>query len=178
MIAAAIGLWFWPSGEAPQGTWLAEAVAAHRAWLDRGSSQERSDRIQVALEARQIAGIPDLSDARLSLVHVSLSIKEGHTQGLLLGYLGVHGCRVGLWIGEGPADLEEQMIEVESGEVAGYAWRSGETAYTILARGMDPKRLKLLADAVVRATKDGGHTDEQVRTALRQTAETGTPCAA
>jgi hypothetical protein len=177
MIAAAMALWSWSLGSGRQSAWLDEAVAAQRAWLDHGASLETGDRIQVALQTWNIARIPDLSEARLSLVHVSLVTRDGRTQGVLLGYQGIHGCRVGLWISEAATGLEDRPTKVESAGVAGYAWRGGDTGYALLALGMDPDRLKLLADAVAHITRNGQRVDERIQTVLRETTQTGRPCA-
>jgi anti-sigma factor RsiW len=177
MIAGAAALWSWSAGSGRQSAWLGEAVAAQHAWLDRGASLETGDRIEVALRAWDIARIPDLSEARLSLVHVALVPGDGRPQGVLLGYQGIHGCHVGLWIGGTVSGLGDRPVKVESADVAGYAWRDAGTGYALLARGMDPGRLKLLADAVFRITRNGQRVDERIQTALRETTETGRPCA-
>jgi anti-sigma factor RsiW len=165
LVAASVILWAWLPRAGEQGAWLAEAVAAHLAWLDAGSgAPEASNRIEIALEAREAAQIPVAS--------------EGGGDGIFLGYQGIHGCRVGLWIGEAVAGLQRRPAMVVSGGVAGYVWRTGNIGYALLARGMDPDRLRSLADAAARITGQHHRLDGDIRTALRHTAESGRPCLA
>lgn len=173
--AAAIGLWRpWLQ---PADAWLAEAAASHRAWIESGEDGDAAapGKVLAALKTANFGDIPDLTDAHLSLVRIAAGPKTGS---VFLGYRGIHGCRVGLWIGAPPPDLGARPESVASGDVAGYAWRLDDTGYALLARGMDPGRLKQLAEAVAEITGQGNLLSQEIRTALRNTAQTGAPCQA
>jgi anti-sigma factor RsiW len=175
LIVAAAAVWSWGSDSRPANAWLAQAAASHRAWIETAGAGETPSKVLAALQAGDIVDVPDLTDAHLSLVHAAAEPKAG---GIFLGYRGIHGCRVGLWIGAPSSDLGVQLKPVASDDIAGYAWRLGDTGYALLARGMDPSRLKQLADAVAKITGQGNRLDQEIRTALRNTTRTGAPCQA
>ncbi|MFZ5791057.1 MAG: zf-HC2 domain-containing protein [Pseudomonadota bacterium] len=175
LIVAAVSIWLWRPDSQPPDSWLAQAAASHRAWIQSAGAGEAPGKVLAALQAGDIVDVPDLTDAHLSLVHAAAESKTG---GVFLGYRGIHGCRVGLWIGAPSPDLGAQPKPVASDDIAGYAWRLGNTGYALLARGMDPSRLKQLADAVAKITGQGNRLNQEIRTALRNTAQTGAPCQA
>lgn len=175
VILAAIAGWSWSSSSQRGDRWLAQAAASHQAWIEGTAPSQAPSQILAALTAGDIVHIPDLSDAHLSLVHLSAQPEAGS---VFLGYRGIHGCRVGLWIGGAPSGLGPQPTPVESGNIAGYAWRFGETGYALLAHGMDPSRLKLLAETVAKITGRDNVLDQEIRAALHNTTETGAPCQA
>jgi anti-sigma factor RsiW len=177
LIGAAVGLWLWSSGPASRIAWLDEAVAAHRAWLDQGSTPDSTEQFLAAFEAQKAGGFPDLSEAHLTLVYVSAMPGAGDRPGHLIGYEGIHGCHVGLWIGAASPALGAEPVVVAVGGIDGYAWASDGIGYALLARGMDPARLEMLAAAVARITQADHRIDDQTRTALRMTTQTGAPCA-
>ncbi len=173
---AILALWFWPASAPPGPLWLDSAVTAHLEWLARTPEGDGGAPQPVALDQTGTAGIPDLSEAHLTLVYVNLVPGRGQGHGLQLGYRGIHGCRVSLWIAEATAGLGETPAAVGATDVAGYAWRVGESGFALLARGMDPDRLRLLATTVARMTRQGQEQDAETRIALRQTTQTGAPC--
>jgi hypothetical protein len=157
--------------------WISPAIAAQRAWIGGASSAERSESVRIGLSAGETMRVPDLSAARLKLVHVSLGPEVGRATGLFLGYRGIHGCRVGLWIGNVPAGIAENAHPVAARELSAYAWRVGKMGYVLLAHGMDRQRLGLLAQSVAYITKDGDHLDATVEAVLRRTTVVGASCA-
>lgn len=152
--------------------WLEGAVVAHAAWLDQKATDGPAP-AAVALGH----GVPDLTDARLTLDRVTVS--DGSPgrppAGTFAGYRGSRGCRVGLWIADAAEGLGEAPSPIATAGLEGYAWRAGAIGYALVARGMDKARLAALADAVSRITHRQQRLDEALRTALRDTSA-GTPC--
>lgn len=168
-------LWQWLPATGPERAWLEDAAAEYQSWVADSAAEPGDARIRIGLQAHETEQVPDLSAAKLSLVHVSLA-PGGAGSGLFLGYQGIHGCRLGLWIGATEATLAEQPTRVAPGDLEGYVWRVGETSYALLARGMDPARLQMLAEAVSRITHQQQRLDESGRIALRATTGIGAPC--
>jgi anti-sigma factor RsiW len=175
LILAAIAGWSWLPGPHQANRWLAQAAAAHQAWIDGTAPSRAPAQALAALASGKLVHIPDLSDAHLSLVQLSAQPDAGS---VFLGYRGIHGCQVGLWIGSAPPDLDPQPLAVASGDIAGYAWRFGETGYALLAQGMDPDRLKLLAEAVAKIVSRDDALDQEIRAALHNSSVIGAPCQA
>jgi anti-sigma factor RsiW len=173
LLALAVA-WFWPFTAPPAEAWLDKAVSAHLAWLEQPADRGGAP-IDAALEPSLTEGIPDLTEAHLTLVYVKLAPGSGAGHGLQLGYRGIHGCRVSLWIAEAVAGMGETPAALARQGVAGYGWRVGATGFALLARGMDPDRLRLLAEVVARLTREA--PDEETRIALQQTTVVGAPCA-
>lgn len=184
MLGAA-GTWLaWPRLNNPVETaWtddeLDNAVAAHGAWIGGAKTKAASDRIQIALEARELVRVPDLSTAQLSLAYVSLNAERSASGGILLGYVGPNGCRLGLWIADaGHRGFGTELRHVSRGGTGVHIWQNGTTNYAVLGRGMDPERLSALA-AIVRAIVDRDHKlDDALRAELQTAAGQGTRCPA
>ncbi len=174
LLLALAAAWFWPFTTPPAEAWLEKAVTAHLAWLKQPADPSGGP-IDAALEPGLTEGIPDLTEAHLTLVYVNLVPGSAEGHGLQLGYRGIHGCRVSLWIAEAVAGIGESPTALARQGVAGYGWRVGGTGFALLARGMDPDRLRLLAEVVARLTREA--PDEQTRIALQQTTVVGAPCA-
>jgi len=161
---------------APDGG-LAAAVAAHRHWIEGRQAEALDQRIRVDLAAAQSGHLPDLRASALELTYLSLdpTSREG---GVLAGYRGPHGCRLGLWMaprsrgwGEPPAKSDRDGLRIR-------AWSTTEADYALLSRGMDPERLDRLADVIAKLTRQKqAPTDEQVA-ALRDVPNIGQPCGA
>lgn len=173
-----LALWLWPASAPPSAAWLDRAVAAHNDWLAAVSTKEAMASLPTAVAQAGTDGIPDLSEAHLTLVYVRFLPEQGREHALQLGYVGIHGCRVSLWISAAVAGLNEQPAAVQAKGVEGYAWLKDDTGYAFLALGMDPERLRLLAEAVARITQQGHGVDDASRVALHHTTEVGNPCAA
>lgn len=168
-------LWQWLPATAPEHAWLEDAAEEYQSWLAGGTGRPDDSRIRIGLQAHETEQVPDLSAAKLSLVHVSLT-PSGAGSGLFLGYQGVHGCRLGLWIGASEASLVDLPTKVAVDALEGYVWRVEDTGYALLARGMDAVRLRMLAEAVSRITHQRQRLDESARIALRETTGIGAPC--
>jgi anti-sigma factor RsiW len=174
-LLAAIAGWSWLPGPQQPDRWLAQAAAAHQAWIDGETPSGAPAEALAALASGNLVHVPDLSDAHLALVQLSAQPEAGS---VFLGYRGIHGCQVGLWIGSAPPDLGPQPLAVASGDIAGYAWRLGETGYALLSHGMDPDRLKLLAETVATIISRDDALDQDIRAALHNSTVIGAPCQA
>ena len=63
-----------------------------------------------------------------------------------------------------------------AGEFDSDSWSNGRHDYAIVAKGMDPTRLGLLATIIANIIERDHHLDEQLQVALRGSAMTGTAC--
>jgi len=187
-IAASIAFALFVGGSALMATldgpaqrdWLTPALRLHHGWsVDSAAAQQTRAALFLARYARTIpdAYVPDLSAARLSVEHVSME-GTGRDRTLLVGYGGTRGCKVSLMIFPTVSGLSEALTRHAAGRNEAYAWRSGNAGYVIVSEGMDPKRFRLVAESVRRASIEHLPVNTETRTALRRSRETSTPCAA
>jgi len=166
-------------GRTEEPAWLRPVAAAHEQWLAAPASLARagdvSDR-NLLLEAKAVGveRVPDLAEAGLRPAWVS-SMDDA---ALFVGYIGVHGCRLGLWVGHPGKDAPSDLASVTLPTLTAYAWQVNGRAYVVVARGMDGDRLSLLARTIERLTRQGDRLDDETRTALRAAPLTGSACAA
>lgn len=159
----------------PEASPLRQAVAAHEQWLS-GATPLPGGGIPVTLTSYEAEGLPDLSMALLQLSYISIDPTMRDGGGLLAGYRGPHGCRLGLWIGPHsnrwngtPARADQERLHIR-------AWSSDRADYALLSRGMDSERLDRIADIVAHMTlRSRKPTSEQVA-ALREIPGIGQPC--
>lgn len=170
--AAALGWQGRHSADQP----LAAAVAAHRLWLARSPS-EPAQRLGVELAGADVDALPDLSLASLRLVHLSLDPSGRRGGGVLAGYLGPNGCRVGLWIAPGDATLPTQPAVHDRDGLAIRAWRGEHASYALIGRGIDPARLDGIASLVARITRDRQSVPREQVAALAEARSVGPACA-
>lgn len=173
MLAGAL---FWGVDHTPpEASSLSHAVAAHSQWI-AGTAPSRSGRIPVNLASHEAEGLPDLSMALLQLSYISIDPAMRDGGGVLAGYRGPHGCRLGLWMGPrssrwgripAPADRDGLRIRI---------WSSDEADYALLSRGMDPLRLDRIAGIVAHMTLRGPHLTREQVAALREIPSVGQPC--
>lgn len=156
--------------------WLTSALAVQRQWLTSVSQDSRRDRPLVTIGAATAAHAIDLSDADLNLVYATTMPPLEGNEAVFLGYRGLHGCMVGLWIGapQNAADLMPRTFD--SGDIRVRAWRDNAAGYALLSKGMDPARIDQLAEAVMRITDPKQIGDDSIRTALREVKRTGASC--
>jgi hypothetical protein len=121
-----------------------------------------------------IERVPDLAEAGLHPVWVDATDDAA----LFVGYIGVHGCRLGLWVGRPAGGAPSDLASLTLATLTAYAWQADGRAYVVVARGMDGDRLSLLAHTVERLTRQGERLDDETRTALRAAPLTGSACAA
>ncbi|OJY01218.1 MAG: hypothetical protein BGP04_23430 [Rhizobiales bacterium 62-17] len=154
---------------------LAAAIAAHRHWIAGQPAGAPGQRIQVDLPSAQIGRLPDLRASALELSYLSLdpTSREG---GLLAGYRGQHGCRLGLWVaphsrhwGETPSPADRDGLRIR-------AWSTPDADYALLSRGMDPARLDRFADLIAKLTHQKQMPTEEQLAALRDVPNIGQAC--
>lgn len=161
LLAVVIGLASWslvPNSHAT-GVWLAAIEARHVGWLADDPHPEPidGDAIVLASAADGPGRVPDLGPAGLSVAHLAVDA-SGRMPGLYVGYVGVNGCRLGLWIGPAPEGMPADLTERRAAETHSFTWRVGDTGYAVLARDMDERRLTAIAGYLERLTRTGPET--------------------
>lgn len=173
----------WPRGpEIDYARVIGQAAAAHHAWLaeesDGGAAPITAGRVLVGLHRfGGQAHMPDLSAARLTITRLKV-FEPGPGGGpvLHIGYAGTRGCRVSLWAGAAGAGFPAAFNALGDGADTAYSWRVGSVAYVMLAKGMDPARLALIAGAAYRATLEHAPPNVDTRTALAKSRAESRPC--
>lgn len=155
---------------------LQEASAALRTWLNDDKAHPALELARDTLDARVALAAPDLSAAGLSLVHVALV--PGTDRNLFLGYRGVHGCRLGIWIGAAAVGLGSRPVAFAAEGLYGFAWRNGGEGYAVLTQGIEKERLSILAEAVARIVEQYHRPSDEIRAALNSASGMAKPCAA
>ena len=164
---------------------VARGWAGHEAWLagGAGGGVEPSFLLTALAGLGPQARVPQLDAAKLRLDHVAVLPGSGAGSGedgalLHLGYRGLRGCRLSLFIfaaeGGWPGDYASAAGEGR----LGVGWQVAGLGYLLLARGMDPVRFDLIAATVAEATRLRQPFDAAARSALRRSRETGPPCRA
>lgn len=158
--------------------WLTAAVAAHTS-LAAQQTDAPPQVDQIAAVAGFQPYIPDLVAAKLSLAMAAPFAIDGPPEGLILQYTGTRGCRVTYvaFPGEGFA-LDENLAPFESGGLTGFGWRVGAIGYALLAQGMDPDRLAIIAANVHAASRLHRPFDDAARTQLAQSRAESRACTA
>lgn len=159
----------------PPGSSLAEAIAAHQLWLAQ-SSPGAAPRLGVELAGADAGSLPDLSLASLRLVHLSLDPAGRRGGGVLAGYVGPNGCRVGLWIAPVEDTLPTQPTVRDRDGLAIRAWRGERASYALIGRGIDPARLDGIAALVARITRDEPGVPREQVAALAEARSVGPAC--
>lgn len=153
VIVAGFGAAIWSfSWTSPDGGPLSAAVAAHRAWL-ADTKPARGSRLQVEMAGATAPAPPDLTLASLTLVHLSLdpAIRQGG--GVLAGYVGPNGCRVGLWIAPHHGPAHAQPVAEDRDGLIIRRWSGTGADYALLGRDIDSLRLDRIAALVARLTR-------------------------
>lgn len=154
---------------------LSAAIAAHQLWLTQ-SAPGTPPRLGVELAGAEAGALPDLSLAALRLVHLSLDPAGRLGGGMLAGYVGPNGCRVGLWIAPVEAALPSQPAVQDRDGLAIRAWRGERASYALLGRGIDPARLDGIAALVARITRDEPGVPREQVAALAEARSVGPAC--
>lgn len=163
-----------PVAAAPDA--LVRAERLHAGWLTEEAREEPPE-AGLLLASLQRFGlpvqIPDLSDTRLRVAHVALLGDEGEV--LHVGYHGTRGCRVSLLALRG-RELPERLQTLSRSGGLAYLWRAGPVSYVLLADGMDPKRMEVIAGAIEQATRRLAPMPLETRTALAESRAHSQPC--
>ncbi|KRE09685.1 hypothetical protein ASE63_03905 [Bosea sp. Root381] len=151
---------------------LSDAIAAHRLWLSQ-PTQQQAQRADVALAGADLGNLPDLTLASLTLSHLALDL-SGRAGGILAGYVGPNGCRVGLWIAPVDDALPTQPTIRDRDGLTIRAWRGRKASYALLGEGIDTARIDGIAALVARIT-GGEHSIPNDQVAALAEARSGRP---
>ena len=174
-VLAGIGSEF-PGVHRSNSTWLDHAITAELQWIASADKTPSRGEAVVTIGATMSERALDLSDAQLKLVYVAPTSQLGRGEGSFLGYRGLHGCMVGLWVSPSLEDLGPTPAVLDTKGILVRAWRGRNATYAILSRGMDPARIDQLAKAVARLLDPDQKLDEDLHVALRHTTRIGTAC--
>lgn len=153
VIVAGFGAAIWSfSWTSQDGGPLSAAVTAHHAWL-ADAKPARGGRLEVEMAGASANALPDLTLASLTLVHLSLdpAIRKGG--GVLAGYVGPNGCRVGLWIAPHHGPTHPRPVADDRDGLMIRRWSGTEADYALLGRDIDSLRLDRIAALVAMLTR-------------------------
>ena len=162
-------------GRAPDVAWI-ESV--HDSWniAAKPVSPTRISGREAAIDPA--AYIPDLSAAKLSIVHVASVRGPSRTPATLVGYRGTRGCKVSLIVMPKPDGFTDEMRAFEAPPKRGFSWRAGKRGYVVFAEGMAPSRLSLIARSVREASLRHLPLDTGARKTLAENRAKSPPCRA
>ncbi len=157
--------------------WLAPALTLHQKWDTQGMTAQTRAAILLAGYAETVPGayVPDLSAARLSVVHASVEA-VGDDQGLVIGYRGTRGCKVSLMIFPSVFGLTEDLTAHTQSDRKAFAWQAGDNGYVIVSEGMEIQRFRLIAESVRRTSFERLPLNRETRMALRDSRDESAPC--
>jgi anti-sigma factor RsiW len=160
---------------------MQQAWVLHQGWtLDTGGPAVlvNTDYIKALPQAY----IPDLTAARLSIVHASVKPISGNRNALLVGYRGTRGCKISLAVFPAPNSPTDPLDEEPNLSIYGnneaYSWRTASLAYVIMSDGMDSERFRMLAKSVHLASRQHFPFNDRTRMALRKSRDKSAPCLA
>lgn len=168
--------------------WAEQAWTAHRLWQGAGASAVRDQTAALRSAQHQLgpaAFVPDLRSAGLTLEHLGEGPRIDGMRSLHLGYSGVRGCRLSLFVLAGGLGLSEQLLDLSpaghsTGETASgrqaVAWQAAGLSNLLLAEGMDPLRFTEIARRVFRASVEQRSFDAETRQALQRSREESQRC--
>lgn len=160
---------------APGSAELGQVSAMNDTWTSVSSASPGSTYFQAQFGPREAIQAPDLTEAQLKLVYQA-SDRKAERSGMFLGYLGPHGCRLGLWIGDRNAEPTTRPKLTDIGGLTGYVWVNGSHQYALVSKSMDRSRLNSLAMIVADIIERDHRLNDELRTALRAAATTGSTC--
>lgn len=176
VVAAGLGAAIWAfTQKTPDARPLLTAIAAHRAWLS-DAKPNRGGRLEVDMAGNGAGALPDLSLASLTLVHLSLdpAIRQGG--GVLAGYVGPNGCRIGLWIAPNQGAAQQQPVAQDRDGLMIRRWSGTEADYALLGRDIDSLRLDRIAALVARLTRMDAVVPRDQIAALDEARSVGPAC--
>lgn len=177
-LAGSTLLHLWPSPGNPSA--LAQAWSLHAEWENNPGVPAEPPSAGLLLaalaELGPSAAVPDLSAAKLKLRHATLYGDTGGRRLLHAGYSGTRGCQVSLFVTEASSGLATEVTDYGQGPEQAYGWRSGGLGYLVLARGMDPARLRLIAASVYKAVREQAPLGPRSQQALAKSRAESRPC--
>ncbi len=165
----------WLTGrDVAAGEGLAAAVLAQREWL---ASSKPGPRLHVNLIADD-HGLLDLSAASLRLAYLSLDPVGAKGGGVLAGYIGPNGCRLGFWMGRkrpartrSPHRADREGLKIST-------WISNEREYALISLDLDSGRLDEIAEIVASLPLVRGRPGEAQIARIQALHPISHPCAA
>ncbi len=128
--------------------WIA---TAHNEWVvatERKDTMAMPRTVGSSVPELERVYIPDLSSARLRVAHIGQPPNDGQRGALIVGYRGTRGCTVTLAISRRTDGLSDKLAPVTVGGMRGFAWRTGDIAFYVIAHGMAETRLKGVAEGI------------------------------
>lgn len=177
LLAVGLGVWSWQSMPiGPAGTASDDhATIAARDWLSGGKILPPDHLVVVKAEADRWT-LPDLSEASLRLAYISPPEAAMASRGVFAGFVGPHGCRLGLWIGTSGTGADTMPVSRDGDGLKVRAWTSDGVSYAMISRSMDGLRLDHLARLVAEMTRRDGEITPDIRVALQATDSIGQTC--
>ncbi len=139
-----------PYAPAPSSPFIEAALARHMAWIARPAGTEDGTRLTAFARRHGRVYVPDLGATGLRIS----GTEDFGTEGVRVGYVGIHDCRLSLFIL--PADVGPELLppsRYARGPARLVRWRAHRLDYLLVAAGMDPRRFDLVARAVIDATQ-------------------------
>lgn len=123
--------------------------------------------------------IPRLDAGQLHIVRrMSFAGPSGH-QGVAVHYRGDRGCKLTLAVlDDGASNLGETLERRDFADTTLLAWRVGRVRYMLLASGMAPARLSVIARAVHDASQRHREIDHADRERIADARSRSQPCRA
>ena len=181
VVAVLAGVWVLGPGTGGQTALsrsdvMVSAVARHLEWL-QGPAAGDANRRDVTLTAfarrHGQVYVPDLGASGLHIVRTA-PFADG---GVQVGYVGVHDCRLILFILPDAGALPTPLKVIRSDTARVFAWRTNRLDYVLVAAGMDPSRLDLISKAVFEATRNLQPFSPATQLALDLNHRAARPCA-
>ncbi|MFQ5775561.1 MAG: hypothetical protein ACE5GS_13655 [Kiloniellaceae bacterium] len=162
----------------PGADWRARAWQLHQGWSLEEAARQTGSSLLVAGSAEGVPGtyVPDLSAARLSIVHVAVKPFPRGRRALLVGYRGTRGCKISLIAFPSPDAMGETLTPLRKGKNEAYAWQAGGLGYVIMSEGMDSTRFRLLAESVRHTSRQHLPFDKETQMVLRKSRDESEPC--
>lgn len=175
LIVIGAALWTMQTNRAAPA-WLIAAADAHASLAaQRPNAPPQAE--QIVLAAGFHPYIPVLSSAKLTLASAAPFRIDELPAGVALQYTGTRGCRVTyLAFSAEDTSLGEALSPVVHGNLSGFSWRVGAVGYALLAHGMDPERLAVIAANVHAASRRHRPFDEAARTQMAQSRAESRAC--
>lgn len=178
LLIIAAGVFWGTQLGSPAPAWLTAAAAAHTSLAEQ-QAPATPQTTQVAALIDFQPYIPDLAAAKLTLAAAAAFSVGGSPDGVVLQYTGTRGCRVTYIAFPGAgAGLGEDLAPIETGDLTGFGWRVGAIGYALVAQGMDPDRLAVIARSVHAASRLHRPFDDATRTQLAQSRAESRACSA
>jgi len=176
VVLVSVVLLGWLSARPTPDMMMAKALTLHDQWVRETGKNDEDGRAQLALFKATNGDIyiPDLSANKLYIAKVTPFGENG----VHVGYKGTRDCHISLFIQPTSMLKNLPLAGQEIGTDLTYRWRLNRLDYILLAVGIDPNRLHLIATDIFQAARLGLPFDSKTRLALRLNRRTSLPCAA